>query len=159
MEFRMIFAEQSDEENLREILWEYGMDISGEIDEHVIVKENDQVLAGGKIDEYEDYKFYLEVLGVKSENRNYGLGGFLLSEMIKAPWLCCKNPLSKHLPGTRFEITTVARGAASGFYYSYGFEACSFSEIPKTFRDQCDSCPILDDCKPVPMIYFGGNSK
>lgn len=157
MEHRIVFADQYDEDGLREILWEYDMDISGDIGDHVVIKDNDQIMAGAKIGIY-DHEFYLEVFGVKSESRGQGLGGILLLEIIRHPWKYCKDLQSDQFSESHFEITTVARGSASGFYQAYGFEPCSFSKIPELFRDQCDSCPTKDDCHPVPMIYFGGYS-
>lgn len=43
---QILFAVQNDEEELREILWAYEMDISGEIEDHLIIKEDGKVLAG-----------------------------------------------------------------------------------------------------------------
>lgn len=151
----IVFADQYDEEKLREILWEYDMDISGDIEDHVVIKDNDQVMAGAKIGNYDNH-FYLEVFGVNNDNRGQGIGGILLSEIIKHPWKYCKDLQSEQFSESRFQITTVARGSASGFYKSYGFAPCSFSEIPEQFREQCDACPTKDDCNPIPMIYFGG---
>lgn len=156
MSVEVLFAEPNDEEKLREILWEYGMDISGRIEDHLIVKEKDQVLAGGKIIEFEPNHFFLEVLGVKRENREQGLGGGLLAEIVRDPWKYCRNPLSKPRSGTPFRMATIARGQASGFYKKYGFEPCEFAGIPEPYRGQCDDCPEKEICNPVPMILAGG---
>ncbi|UWG98200.1 GNAT family N-acetyltransferase [Dehalobacter sp. DCM] len=151
----IVFANQGDEEALREILLEYDMDISGDIEDHIVIKDKTEIMGGAKIGIY-DHRFYLEVFGVKSDSRGQGLGGILLSELIKHPWKYCAECQTDPLSESRFIMTTVARGTASGFYKTYGFESCSFSEIPEPFRDQCDFCPTKDDCNPIPMIYFGG---
>lgn len=156
MEPKILFAKQNDEEELREILWEHGMDISGEIENHLVVKDNNQVLAGGKIVESEINHFYLELFGVKQDKRDQGLGGFLLSAIVQAPRKYCKDRVSEPQSCESYQMTTISRGEAAGFYKSYGFEPCSFSKIPEQYREQCDECPVKEECKPVPMILFGG---
>lgn len=90
---KILFAQANDEEGLREILLGYGMDISGEIEDHLIVKEGDEILAGGKIIEYQVNHFYLEILVANQENCGQGLGGYLLREVIKDPGKYCKTLL------------------------------------------------------------------
>lgn len=154
---KILFAEEQDEYELDEILLEYGMGIPGEIDEQLIVKENERVVAGAKIIEYEDRHYFLEVLGVKQDNLRQGIGRFLMTEIVQNPWKCCKNPLSGFEPKESYIITTVARGYAAEFYRNMGFESCDFLKLPELFRDQCSDCPDKEDCEPVPMIFVGGD--
>lgn len=152
MDARVLFAVKNDEEELREILLEYGMDISGEIEDHLIVKKDNDVLAGGKIIEFEEKHFFLEVIGVKDGYRDQGYGGILLSEIVRNPWMSSKHLLTEPKSKESFRMTTVARGEAVDFYKKYSFVPCDFDTIPWPYREQCIDCPDKDNCNPVPMI-------
>jgi len=153
MSGKVIFAEKNNENELRKILLNYGMDISGGIEEHLVVIEGQEILGGLKLVEFSERNFFLEVIGVKSENIGQGIGGNLLGGIVKNPWKCCKNPVSVENMELDFQITVVGRGGAEGFYKRYGFEACGFEEMPEPWREQCDDCPEKEECGPVPMIY------
>jgi len=153
---RILFAELHDENELSEILMEYGMGFPGGIEEQVIVKENERVVAGAKIVEYEQRHFFLEVLGVKHDSLYQGIGRLLMTEIVQNPWKCCKYPLSQFEAEKFYSITTVARGYATDFYKNMGFKPCSFLELPELFREQCSDCPDKEDCEPVPMKFIGG---
>jgi hypothetical protein len=62
MTIEVVFAKREDEEALRGVLWEHGMDISGDTQEHLVVKKGPEVLAGGKLSELQEKRFYLEVI-------------------------------------------------------------------------------------------------
>jgi ABC-type branched-subunit amino acid transport system ATPase component len=47
-EMEILFAQPKDEEELRAILIEHHMDIAGNVEEHVILKQDGVILAGGK---------------------------------------------------------------------------------------------------------------
>lgn len=149
----VLFAEEQDENELSEILLEYGMDIPGEIEEQLIVKENERVVAGAKIIEVEANNFYLEVLGVKQDNLYQGIGRLLMTEIVQNPWKCCKHPISDFEAKGSYNITTIARGYATDFYVNIGFTPCEFLKIPESFREQCSDCPDKESCEPVPMEY------
>lgn len=153
---RILFAEPQDEFELSEILMEYGMGFPGEIEDQVIVKENERVVAGAKVVEYEKRRFFLEVLGVKQDSLRQGIGRLLMTEIVRNPWECCKNLLSQFEPQESYHITTVARGYATDFYINMGFKAFSFLELPEPYREQCSECPDKEDCKPISMKYIGG---
>lgn len=150
----IIFATEQDEDELDEILLEYGMGIPGEIEEQLIVKEDGRVVAGAKIIECEDKEFYLEVLGVKQDYLGQGIGRTLMTEIVQNPWMYCKRTISE--PQPQYVITTIARGYAADFYKKIGFEPCSSIYLPEPFQHQCNYCPDEDECGPVQMIYFGG---
>lgn len=152
----IVFATEQDEEELDELLLEYGMGIPGEIQEQLIVKDNGRVVAGAKIIEPEDKHFYLEVLGVKQDYLGQGIGRALMTEIVQNPWRYCRRTVSEYEPKSPYVITTVARGYAVDFYKKIGFEPCSAIYLPESFQHQCESCPDEDECKPVQMIYFGG---
>lgn len=153
MSVTILFAGQQDEEGLREILWENGMDLCGDINEHFIYKVNNKVLAGGKIIEYEPNNFYLVVLGVQQGNCGQGIGGHLLTKIVMEPAKYCKHPISGLTTGGLYTVSTISKGNSTGFYKKYGFKPCNFSRLPLTYREQCHQCSERDDCNPVPMIY------
>ena len=152
-DYNLLFAEKQDEEELRGILWEYGMDIAGEIEHHLIIKENDQVIAGAKIIEVEPGNFHLEVIGVRPDKKGMGYGSILLGEIVRNPWKCSKVLLTSWDSGIPYIITTLSRGKAEGFYKKLGFEPCEFERLPKLNQHQCSDCPDIETCNPVPMIF------
>lgn len=157
MAAKIFFAEEQDEHELDEILLEYDMGIPGEIEEQLVVKEKERVVAGAKVIEFEDRHYFLEVLGVKRDNLRQGIGRLLMTEIVQSPWKCCKYPLSEFEPKVSYIITTVARGYAAEFYKNIGFKPCNSLELPEVFREQCSDCPDKEDCEPVPMIFVGGD--
>lgn len=152
----VVFAQINDEKDLIDIMMDYGMGIPGEIEEQLIVKKDREIIAGGKVIQYDDKSFFLEVLAVKEEFKGKGYGRILLKKFLTSPWNCCKYPLTLSESGNLFQMTTLARGEAEQFYLDNGFKACAFDQIPEPYREQCDGCPDKEQCNPIPMIYFGG---
>ncbi|WP_019850032.1 GNAT family N-acetyltransferase [Desulfitobacterium sp. PCE1] len=156
MALTVTFGENQDENKVFEILTEYEMGVPGEIDEVMVVKGEQGILGGAKISEFAEGRFFLEVIGVRSDVRSQGVGGFLLSHILKNPWECSKYPLSEQKNLKEYTVSTLARGYALGFYQKMGFEPCNLEDIPEWCRDQCEECPHCEVCKPVPMYYIGG---
>lgn len=156
---QIVFAQQEDEDQLSNILAEYGMGIPGRIEEQLVVKANGQVLAGAKVVQISDNHFFLEVIGVRQDLRGQGIGRLLLGEILQNPWRSCRGAHpGGQFPGN-FQITTLARGGASEFYRRMGFGPCRMEELPEDYREQCDFCPDKQECNPVPMLYTGGESR
>jgi len=152
METTIRFACIEDEEQLKALLVGYGMDLAGEIDEHVVAQHGDQIIAGGMLSPIDDDLYHLEVFAVSDQWQRTGAGRLLLSAMIEAPWIYCRGSS----PGEIYSITTVARGDAVPFYSSCGFKPCSFLELTTPYDEQCDICPDRENCQPVPMIFRRG---
>lgn len=153
---RIEFAEKRDEEDLRTIMLAYGMDLAGEVEEHLVVKVGDSILAGGKVTAYGRQRFFLAVLGVKEEERKKGVGGLLLQRIIQRPWECCADGPVNFNSKIPYSVATIARGEALNFYQKLHFQPCSFEEIPEAYCQQCMNCPEREECQPIPMIYYGG---
>lgn len=153
MSYYLLFAGRQDEEELRGILWEYGMDIAGEIEYHLIIKENDQVVAGAKVIEVEPGNFYLEVIGVRIDKKGLGYGRVLMEAIVSDPWKCSKVLLTSKDAKIPYSIITLSRGRAEGFYKKLGFEPCEFERLPALNQHQCSDCPDRETCNPVPMIF------
>jgi N-acetylglutamate synthase-like GNAT family acetyltransferase len=49
------------------------------------------------------------------------------------------------------DITVVARGSAEGFYRTLGFSPVGWEEVHGDYCYECQVCPDLDSCLPVPM--------
>jgi len=153
METTIRFACLEDEEQLKALLVGYGMDLAGEINEHVVARQGDQIIAGGMLSQIDDDVYHLEVLAVSEQWQRTGAGRLLLSKMIEAPWLYCH----ESSPRENYSITTVARGDALPFYITCGFKPCSFLELTEPYAEQCDECPDRESCQPVPMILRRGD--
>ena len=148
------FANQSEENELQEVFLYYGMDLAGDIEDHVIMKQNDKIAAGGKVSLIDRNLFHLEVLGVPSNQRRTGAGGLLLAEILRQPWQYCHSSALE--PGETFRVSTVSRGDAVPFYTKFGFKECKFIDLATPFNEQCDTCPDQEICQPVPMVFVGG---
>lgn len=153
-EFIFRFAQEKDEEELDLLFQEYGMGLAGKAEDHLILRAGNQIVAGSKIVETGPNHFFLEVLGVRADQLHRGWGKILLKSILENPWKCSR--LSMPAKETGYRIETLAKGQAADFYYRYGFRPCEFAAIPEPYREQCGECPERRECKPVPMIFFGG---
>lgn len=154
MELEIRFAHESEEDELREIMLSFNMDLAGDIEAHVILNEGETIIAGAKLSLIEQNTFHLEVLGVKDDQRGTGAGRLLLSKLLQDPWNYCHGePLD---PDENYRVTVVSKGGAAPFYEKLGFERCSFSDLSSPYDEQCETCPDAPTCYPVPMVFRGG---
>lgn len=144
------FATSKDEEELQELFTSYGMGLAGDIEEHVLVKTDNQVLAGAMLSQIDTNFFHLLVFAVREDGRNSGIGSQLLQGLLRTPEKYCRYPVDS--TGHSYKITTVAKGDAVHFYEKNGFSACDFSKLAEPYDAQCLECPDQEDCKPVAMI-------
>lgn len=72
------------------------------------------------------------VFGVK---QGLGVGKALVVDALK------KHP----------DLRLVARGHSVGFYEALGFVRCGWEDIDPRYRTDCDMCPMLGTCGPVPF--------
>ncbi|CQR70887.1 acetyltransferase [Sporomusa ovata DSM 2662] len=146
----IVFATSEDEAELQDLFTGYGMGLAGDIEEHVLVKTDNKVLAGAMLAQLDTSFFHLLVFAVNEAGRNTGIGSQLLQEMIKNPEKYCQTPFDSN--DSLYKVTTVAKGDAVRFYEKNGFVACDFSELAEPYDEQCLECPDKEDCKPVAMI-------
>lgn len=149
-------AGPEDGPELQALLQEWGMDLAGEPELHAVIKIEGKIFAGGKITWLGENSFHLELLAVKREARGRGLGGMLLLELIRKPWVYSYTSLNEF--NNSYHVTNVARGQVTSFYRQYGFQQCLFSDLAKVYQEQCNGCPEREACRPVPMIYIQGVS-
>ena len=147
-------AKLADQEDVEQLLLEYGMGISGEIGEYVVAKAAGVVCAVAKLLQVQENHFYLEVMGVSNGLRKAGWGGFLIAELLSDPWRYCRS--AEGLPSANYLITTIARGEAVAFYRRHGFQPGSFQMLMPPYSYQCEDCPDRETCAPVPMILETG---
>jgi N-acetylglutamate synthase and related acetyltransferases len=153
METTIRFANIEDEEQLRDLLVSYDMDLAGEIEEHVVAECGNEIIAGGMLSQIDHDLYHLEVLAVNDQWQRTGAGRLLLSRMVKYPWVYCHTVSPDD---QTYVVTTVARGDAVPFYKNCGFEPCSFDELTVPYNEQCNECPSRENCQPVPMIFRRG---
>jgi N-acetylglutamate synthase-like GNAT family acetyltransferase len=151
------FATDDAEAELRGIFLDNDMDIAGEMREHVLIKKDGEIIGGGMLAQTGEAVFHLLVFAVKESARSHGVGSVLLKKLIEQPWRYSLTSTS--VPNGRYTVTTAAKGKSSGFYRKNGFVACDFSELAPPFNEQCNECPDLDDCNPVPMKYTGSATR
>jgi N-acetylglutamate synthase-like GNAT family acetyltransferase len=49
-------------------------------------------------------------------------------------------------------VKLVSRGSVAPFYHKLGYRTTSWEDIEPGMRIECDQCPDLEGCQPVPMI-------
>lgn len=140
-----------DEADLKEILAEHDLAVRGDVSDYVVLKIDGRLCAAGRLVLSGRNCFHLEVFGVRGELRGRGIGGRLLSEIIKRPWKYCREAEGGG-DYKSYRLTTVARGGAANFYQQHGFREFSFDALPPPYNTQCDDCPDREACRPLPMV-------
>lgn len=156
MKQEIVFATGDAEEELESLFFEYGMGLAGNVEEHIIVKDGRQIIAGALVAPIDNSLFHLSVLAVRNGGCNRGIGSHLLQEVIHHPEKYCSG--TAQLNDYAYRVTTVARGAAADFYKKNGFIPCTFSELGYPYSEQCKACPDENDCHPVPMMFSYSHS-
>ncbi len=67
--------------------------------------------------------------------RGYGVGRALMEDAL-------------HRYG---ELRLVSRGESVGFYKALGYSPIGWDDIDKAEVDDCDNCPMLEECGPLPL--------
>jgi N-acetylglutamate synthase-like GNAT family acetyltransferase len=147
------FATRRDQKKLQEICVAAGMDLAGEVEEHVVIKQDSVLIGGAMLAQTDNDAFHLLLIAVDETYRGNGSGGRLLQALLGDPWSCCRDALDGS--GKSYRVTTVARGTEAGFYRKHGFAPCDFADLADPFRDQCECCPDRDGCHPVAMRFDG----
>lgn len=72
---------------------------------------------------------------VNADWRGYGVGRALVTDALARTG----------------ELRLVARGASIPFYRALGFEEIPWEDIAPGVTEECDGCPLYDECGPLPM--------
>lgn len=99
------------------------------------VCEVDGVLAGAIRVEIMDDRPWIRPIVVDDAYQGSGIGTALVEAALAEQ-------------GT---LLAVARGAALPFYERLGFQRIDWDEVPGELWHECDSCPDIGKCGPVPM--------
>lgn len=67
--------------------------------------------------------------------RGYGVGRALIKDALASTG----------------ELRFVARGASIPFYEHLGFSECGWDEVDTSVTEECDGCPLVQECHPLPM--------
>jgi N-acetylglutamate synthase-like GNAT family acetyltransferase len=145
------FAKSGHKKMLTELFTESGMDLAGAVEDHILLKSQDEIIAAAFVDKVEKNLFHLAVFAVNPDRRNEKIGSYLLQEILKEPQKYCRSQSSDE--NNFFQITTVAKGREAGFYKKHGFDICDFSQLNYPYNIQCEECPAKDDCNPMPLIF------
>jgi N-acetylglutamate synthase-like GNAT family acetyltransferase len=155
MKPELVFAGEADTEQLRDIFTDYGMDLSGPIHYHVVVRDGTTVIGGAKLVQLEPDYFFLEVIGIRQDYWHQGYGSYILTHLTADPWKYCRQLNGSPPNDDSFAIGTLSKGSAHTFYQRHGFTPVSWSTLPEPYNQQCNSCPDRDGCVPTPMLYTG----
>jgi len=153
MLYQVEFATAAEEDRLRSIFDASDMALVGDIEDHVVIKDQAQTYGGGLLYQMDVDLFHLLTIVVQGDGRSRGLGKTLLQPMLQNPWRYCRDAVGE--PQQNYRVTTVSRGSSRGFYQKNGLVDCSFDQLTEPFDRQCEVCPDLLKCGSVAMVYQG----
>lgn len=103
--------------------------------EEFLVAEVESRLVGLARLEGEGEEVYIRPVVVDSGWQGKGLGRSLVQQV------------SNGLPA----VHVIARGEVTGFYANLGFIPMAWEQVPARFRQECETCPDQENCRPRPM--------
>jgi N-acetylglutamate synthase-like GNAT family acetyltransferase len=116
-------------------------DMVGEIspDECWLAEDAGQLLGFARIEIFEG-KAYVRPIVVASQCQGLGVGRLLMARLL-----------------TEYpDLGVVTRGHVAGFYRRLGFRPIAWAEVAPILQRECDLCPDVQLCNPVPMRYKSG---
>jgi N-acetylglutamate synthase-like GNAT family acetyltransferase len=146
-------AGRKDEKRLREIFLSTDMDLAGDIEDHIIIRNNGMVCGGGLVYQMNANLYHLLTIAVRRDGRRQGTGGLLLQYILGRPWACCRDTVGDER--TAYRVTTVSRGSSRAFYSKNGMVDCGFDTLVPPFDHQCLTCPDVDECQSAALEYNG----
>jgi N-acetylglutamate synthase-like GNAT family acetyltransferase len=153
MPYQIEFATAADENRLRSIFLASDMAVVGDIEDHVVIKEDGNAYGGALLYQMDVDLFHLLTIVVQGDGRSRGLGSKLLQPMLQNPWSYCRDAVGD--PQQSYRVTTVSRGSSRRFYQKNGLVDCAFDELTVPFNRQCEVCPELIECGSAAMVYQG----
>ena len=135
---RLRHGRPEDQDGLFELLEQNGM--AGEITpaECLMAEGAGGVIGFARIEIVDDLP-YLRPIVIATQYRHQGIGRLLVKRLLS------KRP----------ELRVIARGEAVDFYTHLGFGPMAWEAVPPLYRRECENCPELSPCQPVPMRYPG----
>lgn len=125
----------SDKRALARLLASHRMATDVDPAEFVLAERNGRLVGAARLEWVGTDHAYLRPIVVAEEAQRTGIGRALL------------DTLSAQCP----RISVIARGDAVLFYRRLGFAATDWSSVPASYREECESCDDLAQCRPMPM--------
>ena len=115
--------------------WE-GMDNMPSVENITVAESNEGDVVGFvRVAKGVNGIYHVNPVVVVSTWRGYGVGRALMEDAQQ-----------------RFgELRLVARGSAVGFYKALGYTEITWDDVDKAAVDDCDHCPMREECAPLPM--------
>jgi N-acetylglutamate synthase-like GNAT family acetyltransferase len=130
-------GQASDLAALEELLGQYQMGTTGLSPQDFLVADEDGALVGTVLLQRVDGDAYLRAMAVDPGWQGRGLGSQLVRVLVAG----------------LAEVKLVARGDVTPFYVKLGFRPLGWENVHTTMREECEGCPDLAACRPVPMVY------
>ena len=129
-------AQPEDMPAIYEMMAEF--DMFGEFSEAgCLVAERDGRVCGFARLEWAEDHYYLRPIVVARREQGKGVGKNLL----------------QHAQQQVDTLIVIARGSKAGFYTQAGFRLIDWEGVHSPFLEECNLCPDLSACQPVPMIF------
>ena len=127
----------SDGRALVRLLESQGMATDVDPVDFVVAEVNGRLLGAARLAWVGTDDAFLRPIVVATGARGTGLGRALLERLFA---VCSR-------------ISVIARGDAVPFYRRLGFTAIDWSAVPSEYRDECESCDDLAQCRPMSMRW------
>ncbi|SEA29962.1 Ribosomal protein S18 acetylase RimI [Desulfuromusa kysingii] len=128
-------ANPDDARGIEALMEEYDMVGSFDYQQCLVIDAGAAGLAGFARMDCVGNRFYIRPIIISTRFQRQGLGKLLV----------------EYLLSIFDDITVIARGSAEGFYRALGFSPIGWEQIDEDFCRECQFCPDLTDCIPVPM--------
>ena len=136
-EVRIRQGRPSDGRALVRLLASQGMATDVDPVDFIMAEVNGRLLGAARLIWVGKDDTFLRPIVVATEARRTGLGRALLERLF----------------GICASISVIARGDAVPFYRRLGFTAMDWSSVPGEYRDECESCDDLAQCRPMSMTW------
>lgn len=135
--FTLRDARESDWELINYYAYCEGMDNIPSLENVRVAVNADDTCVGFCRLNFADDICYINPVVINRTWRGYGVGRALVEEVC-----------------ARFnEIRLVARGASIAFYRALGFVETPWNTIAPGVTEECDGCPMIEECNPLPMVW------
>ena len=103
----------------------------------IVAEVNGRLVGAARLTWVATNDAFLRPIVVATEARGTGLGRDLLERLF----------------GICSSISVIARSDAVPFYRHLGFTAMDWSSVPSEYRDECECCEDLAQCRPMSMRW------
>ncbi len=139
-EVRIRQGRPSDKRALARLLASQRMATDIDPAEFIVAEVDGRLLGAARLEWVRTDDAFLRPIVVATEARGTGLGRALLERLFAD---CSR-------------ISVIARGDAIPFYRRLGFTAMDWSSVPGEYRDECECCDDLAQCRPMSMMCKWG---